>query len=335
MTGQGTTFPTTLTVTLPQTLYWTTISGYNLTLYEVGFEVGGASGDNSSINNKGVEAEIRTHIYSVQDQDHDSFWVGSTLDNGAFIQFGYTILNPNCYYCSKGRYNGTNLICTTGFLFLGNSSSDARWFWWYWPSGVSTLDGSEFVIGPPNSVGTNGTWHAYSIMPNGNNQWNFLLDGQRVDSADFEVTKSKAPPLMVAEKSFNNYSQSPQLDILGPVEFRNLSYLEEDGWHNVTSLNAISTCLATLYPNCGVDIPYGVSVVGPNDIVAGTGMQRRQNGESLWSLINAPTGAVPEFSSAASMCIVVMFALISVSLSAGHSRRLIANRKRRTGFGPS
>ena len=112
------------------------------------------------------------------------------------------------------------------------------------------------------------------------NGWNFVLDGQTIWSFNnFKVERSRDPACLAAEEVTNSPSASGSL---GPVEFRNLSYLDQNYfWNQVTSLTAISGC-GGLNPNCGIIIPYGVTVLGPNNIVAGTGEQRRINGAMLW-----------------------------------------------------
>ena len=83
---------------------------------------------------------------------------------------------------------------------------------------------------------------------------------------------------------------------LGPVEFRNLIYSNVyKTWQTVTSLSAISGC-SGMNANCGVLIPYGVKVLGANDIVAGSGQPTTQTGSLLWPrtftlTVSAPSDA--------------------------------------------
>lgn len=255
----------------------------------------GAWGDDASRGNTGVGAEIRTSIFSLASQDSAvSFWVGDNLQNGAFIQFGYELFGSSGNYCLYGEAIGDSTNC------LGTSDTigynDARWFWQYWPN-PKVID-FYFGIGPANSVALDGSWHLYQIWPNVANGWNFVLDGQSVWSFNnYQVTKSKDPAFVVAEEVTNQPSASGNL---GPVEFRNLSYWTSYGWQPVTSLSAISGC-GIISPNCvtkiyGISvIPYGVTVLGANDIITGTGEQLRADGASLWPqtfmlTLTAPTG---------------------------------------------
>jgi len=234
----------------------------------------GAGGDNASRGNSGMAARIRTHVYSISAADYgNSFWVGDILANGGFIQFGYQLSSPG-YYCLNGETIGPQIICQGSGDTIGNN--DARWFWQYWPN-PNVIDFYSGV-GPANSAGPDGSWHVYQILPNEANGWNFVLDGKPVSSINsFQWTPSKDPLVVVAEEVTSIASASGRL---GPVEFSDLSYSKQDGWHRVESLQAISACIGA---NSNCNIPYGLKVLGSNHIIAGTGEQPRDNGELLWS----------------------------------------------------
>ena len=230
----------------------------------------GADGDQASRGNLGVQVEIRTHIYNARQSDLDFFFVGDDLDNGASIRFGYSFEPGDL--CLKGKFVGGVFTCLGESGHIG--SSDARWQLRY----VLNEYGTEFYleIGPSNSAGMDGTWHLYSIVRNEGNGWSFLIDGRRVANVPFQWTKSRTAAHMVAEK----VTTSEMLANLGPVEFRNLSYLKEDGWHQVSSLNVIRQCVTS---KCPPENPYGVSQLGPNYILAGSGGQKLADGTLLWS----------------------------------------------------
>jgi len=245
------------------------------------FQVG-AYGDGASQGNLGVQVEIRTHIYDANPGDFDYFWVGDDLANGAFIQFGYSF-SPG-EYCLQGEMVGGQVAsCPGGSATIG--VSDARWQWEYWPDENGNTN--YIGIGPSNSVGFNGTWHSYSITPNMDGGWDFVLDGQTVASAPFQPSPSKNAAYFVAEKVTPSIPEN-----LGPVEFRNLAYLTGNGWDTVRQLYALYDCGMDV--SCAEVNPYGVSVAGSNDIVAGSGLPAPAAGVPLWSGDNTLTLAVPE-----------------------------------------
>jgi len=231
----------------------------------------GARGDDASRGNMGVRAGIRTHLYTASPAALDYFWVGTVLQNGAFIQFGYSY-EPG-YFCLKGMLVNGNFQCAGSFALL--SDSDARWQWQYWPN----LYGKDlyYGIGPTNSAGSNATWHEYSITSSNDGSLSFILDHEQVASAGFQLQPSREPPMLVAEK----VTTSNELGSLGPVEFGNLSYLNGSGWHVVSSLVSLNGCGMSIA--CTTANPYGVSLEGPNRILAGSGGRIVQSGELLWT----------------------------------------------------
>jgi len=264
----------------------TAVRGQTQTAYELQV---GASGDSDSVGNSGVQAQIETNAQNVYLPDTaETFWVGDNLANGAFIQFGYELLVPGSY-CLYGERFGANGNCFGSSDYVG--SGDARWWWEYWPNAYG-MD-FYFGIGQAYSAGPDGSWHTYQIVPNVANGWNFVFDGTIVKSFnDYQVSISKDPAFVIAEEITGATSASGNL---GPVEFRNLEYLNDVGWQNVTSLTAISDCNTSnqlgVYPNCGIRIPYGVSMNGPNDILAGPGQNEVLAGTVLWT--NSPTLTLP------------------------------------------
>jgi len=264
---------------------FTTVGAVNAQFTPTYSFVVGAAGDSASVGNIGVSAAIRTHTYQVESTSN-SFWVGDNLENGGFIQFGFMIQTPK-NYCLKGMVSGEQSNCTGRVEQVDDG--DARWFWQYWPNGTGNT--FYYSIGPSGSAGANSTWHTYAIEPNPANGWQFVLDNLTIDSVSFQSVQSRNPVYVIAEETTNLPLPSGEL---GPVEFQNLTYLKSDGWHLVSSLRAVSECGGTK-PNCGVTIPYGVSVVGPNDIVAGAGMEPRQSGELLWAIHFNLIVIVPSF----------------------------------------
>jgi hypothetical protein len=236
----------------------------------------GASGDDASVGNIGVGAEISTSITPpIGEALATSFWIGDNLQDGAFVQFGYDLTTPHSY-CLYGERIGDQGKCLGALGYIGYD--DARWFWQYWPN--SAVNDFYYAMGPANSAGPDGSWHLYQISPNATNGWNFVLDGKTVWNLNlFQVTKSRDPAYMIAEEVTSTQSASGRL---GPVAFRNLSYLDDyKTWQPVTSLSAISGCGGMIL-YCGITVPYGVTVSGPNEIIVGTGQQLTQSGSPLW-----------------------------------------------------
>ena len=270
------------------TIITATVKGQTQTLYSLHV---GASGDSNSVGNSGVQADIQTHIEDVASPASTySFWVGDDLVNGAFIQFGYELNTPGTY-CLYGEQIGANTNCFGSSDYIG--SGDARWFWQYWPNSQS-MD-FYFEEGQVYSVGSDGSWRTYEIAPNVANGWNFILDGQIERSFNsYQVTTSKDAAYVVAEE----VTASSASGNLGPVEFRNLEYLNDVGWQPVTSLTAISDCSTSnqlgVYPNCDISNPYGVSVNGSSwNIIAGSGQNEVLDGTVLWTSSPTLTLQVP------------------------------------------
>ena len=230
----------------------------------------GAMGNIESINNSGLRAEIRMNLYHVKAPEDDSFWVGENLANDRFIQFGYGI-EPQGNYCVSTEV-GPGLPRTCSRDYLTVNGSEPLWFWSYFPNASYFYYG----LGKFGLDGVNGSWHVYSINPNSNGEWAFVLDGHQIVNTTFLATRSKDQAGFIAEK-VTNFTTPGQL---GPVEFRNLAYLKPDGWHAVTGLYAIVNC--GMNPSC-IPIPYGVSLLGPNHIIAGSGVLQPKDGELLWS----------------------------------------------------
>ena len=234
----------------------------------------GAWGDSASVGNLGVQVEIQTNTYNVSVGQDDAFWVGDVLSDASFVQFGYLIM-PAGYYCLKAEVTMSGTICTGASDNIG--FADARWFWSYFPNAQDVNDW-YYGFGPANSAGSNETWHLYSIQPGPSNSWNFVLDGVTVYSSSFPATPSTSPVHLVAEKA-----SGPYLSQLGPVEFRNLAYLGNDTlWHATSSLSPIDGCGGAYENACTVSTAYGIESIGPNDVLAGSGVSSPIPGQTVW-----------------------------------------------------
>jgi hypothetical protein len=230
----------------------------------------GAWADDGSIGNRGVSVEIRTHIYNTNQGGFQYFWVGDNLNNGAFIQLGY-IYEPG-YYCLSGQWVGGTFTCQGDSDHIGGS--DARWEWQYW-SNENERDFS-YAKGSADSAGLNGTWHKYTIEPNSQGGWSFLVDDQEVSRISYTTSASRDSAYFVAEKGGN----SPNFGQLGPVEFRNSAYLKDDGWHYARALYARVGCAVNT--SCSIVNPYGVASHGSGAVIAGSAVHQPIDHDLLW-----------------------------------------------------
>lgn len=209
----------------------------------------GAEGDIGSKGNIGVRAEIRTHLYNVSAGDRDYFYISESFSDGSGIIFGY------------------------------RSFGSEHWGW-TWGFGLAAA-ASNLEDGPAGSEGLNETWHTYSITHESDILWTFTLDDAQVAVAPIQLNSPDVPVSLYSEKITYNENGAA----LGPVEFRNLSYLKADGWHPVSSLRSSAFCLLNGDPNaqCNLGVPYGVSELGPNHVLVGSGMPKHNNGDILWT----------------------------------------------------
>src|SRR5256712_4367814 len=117
----------------------------------------GAISDQKTYNSVGARVSIRT-VYDKVNNDAHSYWVGSILANGAFVQVGYYngLTTTNQYYC-------------------------CAWFYEYFPPRNDT---SPPIIGPAGSAGPIGSLHTYSMNYNSRfGVWSFYMDNQYLGSS--------------------------------------------------------------------------------------------------------------------------------------------------------
>jgi hypothetical protein len=227
------------------------------------FEIG-ANGDDGSKGNVGVRVEIRTHSYfghvyvaaNGENRTTDSFVIGEPFSDGSVIYFGYYLYDEHAQW-SWQRLSSSGLV-------------------------------EEEGVGVVDSVEPNSTWHSYSIVYDSlttfaQRTWDFILDSSQVGLTQQTIDESKASTgsvLVFGEKITNNILNNI---VLGPVEFRNLAYLNSGGWHDIASLRARVNCLNKPNTKCDVEFPYGVSELGANHIIVGMGMPNHTDGDLLWT----------------------------------------------------
>jgi len=210
----------------------------------------GAIGDQSTHNSVGASVMIRT-VYDKVNNDAHSYWVGSTLSNGAFVQVGYYngLTTTNQYYC-------------------------CAWFYEFFPPNNST---SPPFIGPEGSAGPIGSWHTYTMNYTSNGVWAFYMDNQYLGSSTpagqkynlWSGSTGNNPIAALSEVA----STTVRTDVIGPAEFKNLQYETQPN-----ALQPVPT--GNVHIGCGLNNsclpnPYGVAEVERtqnivNDFLAGS-----------------------------------------------------------------
>ena len=177
----------------------------------------GAISDQKTYNSVGARVSIRT-VYDKVNNDAHSYWVGSTLANGAFVQVGYYngLTTTNQYYC-------------------------CAWFYEYFPPRNDT---SPPIIGPAGSAGPIGSWHTYSMNYNSSfGVWSFYMDNQYLGSSPTAGQQyylgSGSGVASTGSHSVAALSEVAQTtvstDVIGPAEFQNLQYeTTPNSWNPVT-----------------------------------------------------------------------------------------------------
>lgn len=233
----------------------------------------GAIGDSSIYRSTGATVTIRT-VYDNVNNDAHSYWVGSILNNGAFVQVGYYngLTTTNQYYC-------------------------CAWFYEYFPAGNTN---SPPIIGPAGSAGPIGSSHTYTMNYTGSGVWSFYMDNQYLGSSptqgqqfylgpsDADSGSHPAAALAeVAQTTSNN-------DVIGPAEFKNFMYETSiSPWQPVPVGKVHIGYGATSSMN--LPNPYSVTEVfgKQNDFLTGSDLLRPtdqcgngvSNGSDLWSTL--------------------------------------------------
>ncbi len=234
--------------------------------------VSGGYGDRFGEPITGASVEIR--VLSPQNllyPDTDlSYWVGIDLPNDAFIQAGYS-LTPQ-------TRNGM-----------------PSWFWEYFLPGTAQESTGPFLGKVGDAIGPNASWIKFSIESSGTT-WSAYVGGQSVGSVDLGVSNSGTNgPYASAEVAGVKETDN----ILGPVEFRNLSYRDvQMTWHKTGA--AVASCCYSVASQelTGVNYPYGVASIQGDDNhwLAGSNLPYAAKGEYLWPWyyldVRSPFGSV-------------------------------------------
>lgn len=233
----------------------------------------GAIGDSATQKSVGASVMIRT-VYDSVNNDAHSYWVGSLLANGAFVQVGYYngLTTTNQYYC-------------------------CAWFYEFFPAGNTN---SPPIIGPAGSAGPIGSLHTYTMNYTGNGVWSFYMDNQLLGSSPApgqqyylgsgDTDSGSHSPAVLAEVA----QTTSNTDVIGPAEFKSFTYeTSPNAWQSVqlgkvhigygatSSLNLPNPYTASEVFGKQNDFLTGSSLSYPTD-QCGTAVS---NGSNLWSTL--------------------------------------------------
>ena len=233
----------------------------------------GVIGDSSIYNSVGASVTITT-VYDRVNNDAHSYWVGSILANGAFVQVGYYngLTTTNQYYC-------------------------CAWFYEYFPAGNTN---SPPIIGPAGSAGPIGSVHTYTMNYTGSVVWSFYMDNQYLGSSPTQGqqyylgpgdTNSGSHPAAVLAEVAQTTSDT---DVIGPAEFKNFTYETTPGAWQLVPVGKVHIGYGAT-SSMNLANPYSASEVfgKPNDFLTGSGLSYPtdqcgsgvSNGATLWSTI--------------------------------------------------
>ena len=236
------------------------------------FQSGAATGSVAEFNN-GSSVAIETVAQNNITSGSPAFWVGETLNNGAFVQFGYMIAPVTESYPSLCT---TSLGCTS---YEDINAGQAEWFYEYFP--INYYRSNFFGgVGPSGSAGAQGTFNNYSFRSAGTT-WNFLFNGKVVGSVDLGAASS-GPNSPVAFLELANATNATS--VISPVIMSNLSYYS--GSSLIQAPSAHSYVGYGVGSAQGVQNPYGVQEIDGrvNYFKVGSGIPLLANGTQLWSL---------------------------------------------------
>jgi len=251
--------------TTPSNRYWFQVGAWGAS--ESGW------GDQFGQPITGASVEIRILDQKLNHADtQDAYWVGVNLGNDAFIQAGY-MLYP--------QYN----------------SAHPSLFWEYFLPGTAKENLGGFLGNAGRTAGMNGTWVKFSVTSSGT-IWSAFANDRQLGQIDLSVGDSGGSgPYALAESAQTYWADN----VLGPVEFRNLSYRDSAGvWHQASA--AVSACCyGVTSATYNGAFPYGVEgVPGENNHwLAGSGLPYTPEGQFLWpwyyvtleSSVGSPAGS--------------------------------------------
>ncbi|MDE1860610.1 MAG: hypothetical protein KGH72_02720 [Candidatus Micrarchaeota archaeon] len=229
----------------------------------------GARGGSDTYYNNGAGVDIQT-IYDSSVKDGSlAFWVGETLQNGAFLQTGYVIENQSGMYPT----NCTVSACSS-YEYI--RAGEPVWFYEYFASNYNS--GFLGRLGKPGSAGADGAINNYGFYSQGN-IWNIIFNGNLMAQVDLGTGNSGVnDPVAFGEVAGTNTNQFTVNDVV----FSNLT--------KYMNGNFVPLGKGYSYIGYGVgsrtDLPdqYGVQELNNrvNYFEVGSSLQQPSNNQLLW-----------------------------------------------------
>ncbi len=200
-----------------------------------------------------MRTTIRTQIpATIANQTNDYYWIGSYLADGSFIQVGY-----------------------------GVSGADHTAHWFYCSFTAQHQEGA-CPLGPPNSAGSVGSWHTYSLALTSQTArqqwvWTATMDNTVIGTitTDAASTGVMAPSVYAEVSAFHPILAT---NSLGQVEFHPAIQLRNQGDQRYHTPQGATVA----YSQANVCPPYGMSIIRANDVVFGNGLHCPPNGANGW-----------------------------------------------------
>ncbi len=234
----------------------------------------GANGAPDSAYNNGAGVYIQTVYPQNLSAGSFGFWVGETLQDGAFIQAGYEVTNTTGYYpqaCNPQGCSGSVLL----------EAGYPTWFWEYFPANSKNSSTFYGGVGGNDSVGQNGIFNRYWFYSNGT-EWKIYFNNEQIGSVMLGTSQSgNHAPVAYAELADANNNDA----FMETVLFKNLSYYSDDSFnllHDAYAYVGYGVGSQTALSN-----PYGVAELpGYADFFEiGSAVHMVQNGTRLWNSI--------------------------------------------------
>lgn len=213
--------------------------------------------------NYGASVQIQTNIPQVLYGGYDLYYLTETLQNGAHLFIGYSEATQ------------------------GSSVGADSWFYGVIPPG-SPFETAYMTFGPQGSAGSNATWNTYTLVQSGG-EWLFEFNGEVLYEYG-SPNASETPPVALATTFgvTNTYNQLR-------AHFESLEATFGSGFKPVKdayyiTLTQVLDVTPAIQPFTN---PYGLSVIKPDNWVAGSGLPVPANNTVLWSTPSSPPPPKP------------------------------------------